>query len=150
MAPVVMISANGLICLALYHRLAAVVRRLRLFYREQFDTRARLSAMSVEELAGKLARQLQARMDALQHQYSIILLRARLLRNALVLLLLAVLGMLLCALALGLSLVHGAFEVVALYVFVASVLIMMAGVTLAIRELRIALEPVKTERGTLV
>lgn len=53
-APVVMISANGLICLALYNRLAAIVNRLRLFYREYFDTSTRLAAMNGEGKDGSV------------------------------------------------------------------------------------------------
>ena len=45
-APVVMISARGLICLALYNRLAVVGGRLRAYSREHFETQTRLAGMS--------------------------------------------------------------------------------------------------------
>lgn len=76
-APVVMISAQGLICLALYNRLAAVVGRLRVFSREQFDTQTRLAGMAPEQQAGALARKLQIRLAVLNGQYSGILRRGR-------------------------------------------------------------------------
>jgi hypothetical protein len=148
-APVVMISANGLICLALYNRLAAIVNRLRLFSREHFDTSTRLAAMTEDEKDGLVVRQLQARLATLDRQFSTIMRRARLLRNALVLLLSAVLVLLCCSLALGLALVlHGA-EALALALFVVGVAFMIAGTALAIKELVIALEPIKAEKGTL-
>ena len=40
--PVVVISACGLLCLAFYNRLAAVVTRLRAFHREQLERASRL------------------------------------------------------------------------------------------------------------
>ena len=43
-APVVLISANGLICLALYNRLAVVVGRVRSFSRERFDSLSALGS----------------------------------------------------------------------------------------------------------
>lgn len=148
-APVVMISANGLICLALYNRLAAIVNRLRLFYREHFDAGARLTAMTSEAQDSPVAQHLQARLATLDKQFSTILRRARLLRNALVLLLSAVLVLLCCSLALGLALVVQWAEVLALALFVVGVMFMIVGTALAIKELTIALEPVKAEKGTL-
>jgi hypothetical protein len=148
-APVVMISANGLICLAFYNRLAAIVNRLRLFYREHFDTCTRLAAMTEEDKDGQLVRHLQARLTTLDRQFSTIMRRARLLRNALVLLLSAVVVMLCCSLALGLALVmHGA-EGLALALFVVGVALTIIGTAFAIMELAIALEPVKAEKGML-
>jgi hypothetical protein len=148
-APVVMVSANGLICLALYNRLAAIVNRLRLFYREHFEASTRLATMTEENKDGQVVQHLQARLTTLDRQFSTILRRARLLRNALVLLLSAVLVMLCCSLVLGLALVvHGA-EALALALFVVGVALMIAGTALAIMELAIALEPVKAEKGML-
>src|SRR5436305_8738081 len=53
--PIIVISACGLLCLAFYNRLAAVVTRLRTFHREQFqvqETLARLRrAADADELA---------------------------------------------------------------------------------------------------
>ena len=148
-APVVMISANGLICLALYNRLAAVVNRLRLFDREHFDTCTRLATMTADDQDGPVVPHLQARLLTLDKQFSTILRRARLLRNALVLLLSAVLVLLCCSLALGLALIIQGAEALALALFVLGVGCMIAGTVLAIKELVIALEPVMAEKGTL-
>ena len=148
-APVVMISAQGLICLALYNRLAAVVGRLRVFSREQFDTQTRLAGMAPEQQAGALARKLQIRLAVLNGQYSGILRRVRLLRNALILLLAAVLAMLFCTLVLGLSLVLPGVEAWSLAPFFIGVLATAGAIALSIRELAIALDPVKAERAAL-
>jgi Protein of unknown function (DUF2721) len=148
-APVVMISAQGLICLALYNRLAAVVGRLRVFSRENFDTQTRLAAMSPEQQDGVLARRLQTRLATLNGQYSGILQRARLLRNALILLQAAVLAMLVCTMLLGLSLALPGVEAWSLVPFFVGVLATAGGIALSIRELAIALDPVKAERAAL-
>lgn len=42
-APVVMISAAGLVCLALYNRLATIVGRIRAIHKEEIDTLSRMS-----------------------------------------------------------------------------------------------------------
>ena len=44
-APVVMISANGLLCLAFFNRMAAVVHRVREINRERFELAARLAVI---------------------------------------------------------------------------------------------------------
>jgi hypothetical protein len=148
-APVVMISAQGLICLAFYNRLAAVVGRLRAYSREQFETQTRLAGMSPEQQEGPLARKLQTRLAALNGQYSGILRRARLLRNALILLQAAVLAMLVCTMMLGLSLVLPGVEAWSLAPFFIGVLATAGGIALSIRELALALDPVKAERAAL-
>jgi Protein of unknown function (DUF2721) len=148
-APVVMISAQGLICLALYNRLAAVVGRLRVFSRENFDAQTRLDDLSPEQQEGALARRLRARMAALNGQYSGVLRRARLLRKALILLQTAVLAMLICTMVLGLSLALPGVEGWSLVPFFAGVLATAGAIVLSIRELAVALDPVRAERAAL-
>ncbi len=144
-APVVMISANGLICLALYNRLAAIVSRARAFHKEQFDALTELSAMGLDEQGSLKARQLRTRVEGLGQQVGRILRRGRYLRNALMALQAAVLAMLLCSLALGLTTVVAGIESLPLILFILGVLAMAGGTVLAMRELREALEPVTAE-----
>ncbi|MFW6032872.1 MAG: DUF2721 domain-containing protein, partial [Phycisphaeraceae bacterium] len=99
-APVVMISAGGLLGLAWYNRLAGIVSRARSFHKERFEAQARLDAMSPEEQAGPTAGHLRHRRDLLVNQVERILGRARLIRGALICLLGMVLCMLACSLAL--------------------------------------------------
>jgi hypothetical protein len=144
-APVVMVSACGLLCLALYNRLAAVVGRLRAMAKEEVDTLARLSLAGAEPGKKTPERRLRARVTTLEEQVDHVMSRARLIRAALTCLLSAVLCMLVCSLALGLSVVARAFATVALGAFFAGVLVMIAGVILALGELRIALVPAALE-----
>ncbi len=144
-APVVIISANGLICLALYNRLAAIVTRARTFTKERFDSVTRLSALPLEHQNGIEARRLRQRIDALDDQVRHILSRARIVRNALLLLLTTVVSMLICSIFLGMSILVDWLALTSLAVFVAGLLVMIAGVVLAMVELARALEPVTLE-----
>jgi hypothetical protein len=148
-APVVMISANGLICLALYNRLAAIVSRARAFHRERFDAIAHLSTLPLDEQAGPTARQHRHRLVHLEEQGRKILRRARLVRAALVLLMVTVLCMLGCSMALGASLGMEQLAYAALACFAGGVGAMAIGCILAIIELARALDPVLDEADSL-
>ncbi len=144
-APVVVISANGLLCLALYNRLAAVVSRMRTINKERFDLSARLSAQIAREPNSPEIEHIEARihtLDELGHQ---LFGRVRLIRDSLVCLLVTVLAMLACSLALGLEPLASAFGLVALVLFVIGVVVMMAGIARAIQELAVTLHPLRFE-----
>lgn len=144
--PVVMISANGLLCLALYNRLAAITARLRVFWRERFDIELRLIAEDDDHPSDAQTRALlHQRMATLDDQCNSVARRAWYVRSALVLFLAAVIGMLVVTLLLGLLYAWPAVEPVVLVAFVVSVLMEMTGVALAIGELLLCLEPVKAE-----
>lgn len=145
-APVVMISAAGLVCLALYNRLAAIVGRVRTIHKEEVDA---LSRMSIAPAAPAPSKSARRRVVTLEEQVDHLMERARLLRAALVCLLVTVLSMLLCSLAIGLSLVWGEAAYVALAVFLAGVLVEAAGIVLAILELRIALVAAALEADSI-
>lgn len=134
--PVVMISANGLICLALYNRLAAITARYRGFGREQFEMETRLLELTdrASQSPG-LTGPLRARLLQVANERSSSRLRARHIRNALILLLAAVIGMLSTSLLLALGQETALPVLLPLGSFLAAVGLMMAGVTLAIREL---------------
>jgi len=148
-APVVVISANGLLCLAFYNRMTAVTNRLRTINKERFDLHARLLALgepsSFAPETGPLAHRVEM-LDELGHQ---LFDRVRLIRDSLVFLLAAVLAMLGCSLALGLSPLSPVFGSIALVLFVAGVAVMMLGVMKAILELRIALSTLQFEHDML-
>lgn len=150
-APVVMISACGLLCLALYNRLAAIVSRARTFHKERFDALAQLERSAPGDApvktGGALVKTapLRQRVDLLDAQVDQILWRGALVRNALMLLLATVLCMLGCSLALGLSILSRAFAGVALGLFVLGVVTAIAAIVCAIAELRRALDPVLLE-----
>jgi len=141
-APVVMISACGLLCLALYNRLAVIVARARAFNKERVEC---VHALRADPDAPHLA----ARVATLDHQFTVLLLRARLVRAALVALLTTVASMLFCSLALGLMTVVTWAGVAALTVFVVGIVTALAAVAFALLELRRALDPVSVEEMSL-
>lgn len=90
-----MISASGLICLALYDRLAAITARLRLFFRERFDLDLRLLAEgSSDGERSEPEIRLRERLTVLDEQCQMILRRVRYVRSALILPISSVVGML--------------------------------------------------------
>ncbi len=143
-APVVMISANGLLCLAFYNRLSSIVNRSRAINKERFELGVRHSALAATPgcpEALHIVRRIQI-LDELGHQlYD----RARLMRATLISLLVSVVFMLACSLALGLSPLGASLGWAALGLFVAGSLAMMYGVLLAAQELRISLDPLLFE-----
>jgi hypothetical protein len=147
-APVVMISANGLLCLAFYNRLSAVVNRCRTINRERFELIARLAAAEPAASSPEAAHH-ESRAEVLDELGHQLFDRAKLLRDALVYLMISVLSMLACSLALGLSSLGAAFAWAALTFFVLGALAMMLGVVKAIRELRITLDPLALEHEWL-
>lgn len=143
--PVVMISAAGLICLALYNRLAVIVARVRAFNKERLDEHARI------EKTGDMntAKHLEARIELLDAQVSQLLVRARLVRAALGFLLSMILAMLLCSASLALSTLFAAAVNAAVAFFAIGIVLAMCGVVAAMRELARAIDPVAVENSSL-
>jgi hypothetical protein len=144
-APVVMISANGLLCLAFYNRLSAILNRSRTINKERFDLVLRLAAMEEESWRSAEAGHVRHRIEILDELGHQLFARARLIRQTLIFLLVSVLCMLGCSLALGLAPLAAGPAVVALSLFVAGAVAMMFGVVTAIVELRVTLEPLLFE-----
>jgi hypothetical protein len=144
-APVVMVSANGLLCLAFYNRLSALANRSRAMNKERFDLVAQLSALRVKGAAGLEPEHLELRiatLDQIGHQlYD----RARWIRCTLMGLLISVLCMLACSLSLGLATLLEAVAAIVPWLFVAGILSMMVGVLAAIVELGRTLQPLLFE-----
>ncbi len=141
-APVVMISACGLLCLALYNRLAVIVARARAFNKERLECQEELA-----EHPGTA--RLEKRAVTLDHQFNTLFERARLVRAALYALLTTIGCMLLCSLSLGMGLVAKDAAYLALVFFVGGTLSALAAVVFAVRELRRALDPVAVEEMSL-
>jgi hypothetical protein len=140
-APVVMISANGLLCLAFYNRLSAIANRSRTINRERFELLGHLQALDPHLADSPATAHQKKRIEILDELGHRLFQRARWLRGTLLCLLVSVLAMLACSLALGLSSLGAVFGWAALAAFVAGALAMMAGIVMAIQELLASLEP---------
>lgn len=149
--PAVLISASGLLCLAFYNRLTAIVGRLRIFQqealREKEELRSRPKAGDTDILSRRVSQQT---VDVLQHQMAQLLRRCRLIRRTLFGLLAAITCLLLCSMTAGGSV----FWPGALYIsgplFMAGLLSMLGAIAFAMMELRVALDPVELESEFVV
>lgn len=144
-SPAVMVSANGLLCLGFYNRLAAVVNRGRTINKERVDLLTHLSSLSAADKGRPQAMHMRRRTEMLDRVGTQLLHRAQWVRRVLYCLLAAVLCMLACSLTLGLVAVTGSFATIALGFFVTGTLSMMAGGTMAMWELHLSLEPLMFE-----
>ena len=147
LAPVVLISACGLLCLTFYNRMAVLTARIRSFNAERF----RLMEKIHQHPAAQPADQqpllpLRARLRGLEGQTDAILHRARLIRRTLVCLVSCIIGMLLCSLTLGMELLIPRLDVVAMTFFALGMFAMLGAMITALLELRLSLKPVSLEQ----
>src|SRR3954471_18484391 len=102
--PIIVISACGLLCLAFYNRLAAVVTRLRSFHRERLHEQDALDREMANPTADELAlvrhREL---LGMLEVQTRHVIRRARWIRRTLACLLVTIGCLACCSLCVGLS-----------------------------------------------
>lgn len=144
-APVVIISASGLLCLAFYNRLAAVVTRLRGFHREQWHEQEALAQLRRTGGDDEALVRRHEMLGMLQVQIDRVTQRSRLLRKTLACLLMTISLLAACSLALGLSTVVPAAGYAAVPLFALGLLLLIASAVLAMLELRTAIDPVEME-----
>jgi len=147
--PVVVISACGLLCLAFYNRLAAVVARLRAFHRERLHEQdlldRRTPAATSDPAAAEAARRHAQLLDVLEAQTSHVARRARLIRSTLSCLLCAIACLTLSSVLTGISIVAEPLVVAAVLAFILGMALLLVAVAFALLELRQALDPVELE-----
>ena len=145
LAPAVMISAGGLLCLAQFARFTAIIAQVRTFNQE------RLAALQDADRAEPTRRALlERRAQGLERQADKVLVHARTVKNALRLFVGGVLLMVLCSLTVGASLMFAPLEVAAVAIFVIGLALTLAGLCLVLAELRLSLEAVCRQTfGTL-
>ncbi|MCE5230829.1 DUF2721 domain-containing protein [bacterium] len=166
LAPVVLISACGLLCLALYNRLSTIISRARAFHRELFDVQTQLARIGNSD--EDVVAQIQNRIEILNGQTGQLIARAAQIRNAIACLLLTVVSMLVCSLLLaalalladpnqiatGIAFMIAGPQHVVVYaagcVFVLGILLMIAAMAFAITELSRALDPVYVEYHEMI
>ena len=144
--PVVVVSACALLCLALYNRLAVVVGRLRGFERERIEAATTLARLRVHEspLAADVLRQEKV-LANLAQQAAAVTRRGHLVQWAIGLLMSAICSLMLTSLCSGLGTLFHSLTYVAAGMFIVGVLLMLAGVIEALRELQMALDPILLE-----
>jgi hypothetical protein len=144
LAPAVMVSAGGLLCLAQFARFTAVVSLVRTFNRE------RLSALLEADQADPKRRELLLqRAQGLGQQAERVLAHAATVKNALRFLVVGILLMVLCSLTIGASLVFAPIGFAALVLFILGLMSTFAGLCLVLGELRVSLEVIEFEHENI-
>jgi hypothetical protein len=144
LAPAVMFSAGGLLCLAQFARFTAVVALVRTFNRE------RLAALQAADGAEPKQRELLLqRAQGLEQQAGMVLAHAATVRNALRFLVGGILLMVLCSLTVGASLVFDPLGALAIALFVLGLVSTFAGLCLVLAELRVSLKVIEFEHDNL-
>lgn len=129
-APAIFISAAGLLVLSINARLMGIVTRLRAFHREKHH--AALAGKRQEVLV------LQAQIESIEG-------RARKIKNAFFYTLVGISGIMITCLLLGLALYAPQAMVIAVLVFVLSVLSILVGMLFYLSEVAISLSSEKEE-----
>ncbi len=144
LAPAVMFSAGGLLCLSQFARFTAILAQVRTFNRE------RLSALQEADRAEAERRVLLLqRAQGLEHQAGGVLAHAVTVRNALRFLVGGILLMVLCSLTIGASLAFASLGVAALALFVLGLVATFAGLCLVLVELGKSLDVIEFEHKNL-
>ena len=144
--PIIVISACGLLCLAFYNRLAAVVTRLRAFHREHLHAQEELARARDKQPDDNLTivRQ-QELLGMLELQTQRVTRRAELIRSTLLCLLTTIALLALCSLALGLSMLWRPLLYVSIVTFICGLALLIVAVCFALVEMINALDPVEME-----
>jgi hypothetical protein len=148
--PVVVISAGGLLCMAFYNRLAAIVSRLRALHRERLQHQEEMethrSAAAVDEARVERHHRILTNLDAQTQQ---LMRRARLLRATLLLLLSSIAMLVLSSIANGLTIFWPATTFAANVFFLCGMCLLLLGVMYAGAEMLGALSPAELESALI-
>ena len=147
LAPLVLISACGLLCLTFYNRMAVLTARIRSFNAERFELLEKINQEPPPQPTPTRAlHPLRERLRGLEAQTEAILYRARLIRRTLVCLVSCIIGMLLCSLTLGMGLIIPHLDYAALTFFTLGMIAMLLAMITALMELQLSLKPVSLEQ----
>lgn len=146
LAPIVVISASGLLCLAFYNRLAAIVARLRAVQRERLGQQSACEAAAARG-DGAAVTDHRRLLDNLALQTAGIIRRARIIRLTLFCLLATVALMVASSLMNGLALLAPRAAIVAAILFVSGMLCLGTAMIAAMVELHASLDVVELESG---
>ena len=135
--PVVLISACGLVTLALYNRLGTILARIRAFHQQKIELLKHLHEHEVVEQ--------QMLMDMLDSQIVGVTGKARVIQKGLYCLLAAIAAFLLCSLFAGATELHEWVGLVALVMFVLGLSLFLVGLGWAMWELKLSLSPLEEE-----
>lgn len=137
--PVVLISACGLITLALYNRLATILARLRSYHQLQIEL--------LKGLADEEAEFAKSQLNAVRLQVGQIKCKARMIQKGLYCLLSSVIAFLGCSMFAAVSIWNDRFGAVAVAMHLVGLLLFVSGIAWAMRELRMSISPLDEEHA---
>ncbi len=140
--PALMISACGLLCLAQFARYTALIGRARGFNHERHGHLRRLEQLGQDSTERRL---LEGRIEALAFQTDRVIVHARLIRDALVLLVGCIMLMVVASLLIAASFVVPGCEAAAFVAFVLGMLCVLLGMAFVLWEMVISLSLVRYE-----
>ncbi len=143
--PVVLISACGLITLALYNRLGTILARIRDLHRQKIQLIERLEPST----DGRPPGDEELLLELLDAQVGAVTVKAKTVQRGLFCLLAAVLAFLLCSLLAAASGLHDLVGALALSMHVVGLALAAAGIGWAIRELTLSISPLEEESAFL-
>lgn len=143
-APVVMISAGGMIYRGLNSHLSRILARVRLFHAE---------TLSMVQLArdsqGTIPPDIIFRFEGLSKQGDNLLKQAYLVKKGMICILVSILFMLLTSLAIGVAFVFARFDFLPIIFFVSGLLLMMLAVVLTLIAIKNSLVEVEFEHSRI-
>lgn len=131
--PVVLISACGLITLALYNRLATILARLRTCHQQQIDL---LKQFDREASDG-----IKSQIELVNAQSAKVTKKAKFIQKGLFCLLLSIVSFLGCSILSAASVLNEHFVVAAVIAHVGGLVLFIVGIGWAIRELSMSISP---------
>lgn len=139
--PIVLISACGLITPSLYSRLGELLSRIRLVHHQKIELLKNLHEHEFDEQ--------QMLMDMLDSQSEQITDKARMVKNGLNSLLTAIAAFLFCSVLTGAEELNDWIATAALGMWILGVLLFIVGLSWAMWELSLSLEPLEAEKQHL-
>ena len=140
-APVVLISACGLVTLALYNRLGTILARIRAFHSQKIELLKQRHEQGRTEHAMLL--------EMLDTQIEVVTVKARMVQKGLGCLLAAIAAFLVCSLLAGAAALHEEVGPAAIVVGAFGNILFLIGLGWAMRELMLSLSPLEEESSYL-
>ena len=139
--PVVLISACGLVTLALYSRLGVILSRIRAFHQQKIELLTNFHQHEVIEQ--------EMLLNLLNSQIVGVTVKARVIQKGLYCMLAAIAAFLLCSLFSGATVLHEWIGMVALGTDILGIALFLVGLGWAMRELTLSLIPLEEESAYL-
>ena len=139
--PAVLISACGLVTLALYSRLGVILARIRAFHQQKIEL--------LEDLHEHEVIEQQMLLDMLNSQIVGVTVKARAIQKGLYCLLAAIAAFLFCSLFSAATVLHEWLGMVALGMGILGLSLFLVGLAWAMRELTLSLTPMEEETAYL-